>query len=241
MIADTAVNVHRWLVLAATLSALPVGVATADTQADLDALGAPLGIPTLSFTLDEPTNPQAGSAGADAPAPEPARATGYGLAGSRWWTVGGAYANDFEDANDFNIHGAFSQFLGDELEFAVEVAGWYFDQPGKNAAGVSGSMVFRWHFLHAEDYNWTLFGDAGIGLLVGFDEVPDEGTSFNFLPRLGLGFSKSLSPSVDGESRGPRLMVGLRWHHVSNARINGDSSNPARDALMGYVAITFPF
>lgn len=237
MIVDSATSVRRPLVLAAVSALLPLGTVLADARADLDSLGAPLATPTLSFTLDEPP-----TASKTAPAEsEPSRALGYGLAGSRWWTVGGAYANDFDNANDFNLHVAFSQFLADELEFAVEAAGWYFDQPGKNTAGISGSMVFRWHFLHAEDYDWTLFGDAGIGLLGGFDEVPDGGTSFNFLPRLGFGLTKALAPGVDGESRGARLMVGLRWHHISNARINGDSDNPARDALMGYIAVTFPF
>lgn len=163
------------------------------------------------------------------------RSTRYGEAGSRWWTVGALHANDFDKANDFNLHGAFSQFLADDFEFAIEAAGWYFDQPGTNTGGVSGSMIFRWHFWHADDYDWSVFGDAGIGLLAAFDDVPDGGTSFNFVPRVGGGFTKAI-----GED-GARLMVGVRWHHISNARIFGNDRNPARDALAGYVAITFPF
>ena len=164
-----------------------------------------------------------------------ARSTRYGEAGSRWWTVGAVYANDFNDVNDVNLHGAFSQFLADDFEFAVEAAGWYFDQPGTDTGGVSGSMIFRWHVLHADDYDWSVFADVGIGLLAAFDDVPDGGTSFNFLPRLGGGFTKAIGDS------GARLMVGARWHHISNARIFGNDRNPSRDALAGYVAITFPF
>jgi hypothetical protein len=102
-------------------------------------------------------------------------------------------------------------------------------------------MVFRWHFLHAEDYNWSIFGDAGIGILAGFDEVPDGGTGFNYLPRIGAGFTKAFNDSIDGESRGARWMVGVRYHHISNGRISGDSRNPARDAVCIYAGITFPF
>lgn len=211
------------------------------------SLSEPLVAPTLALRLDDAL---AREAAAQAhPDARPAahadraddRAKGYGLAGSRWWTVGGAYANDFNSNNDFNVHAAFSQFIADELEFAVEAAGWYFNQAGQDTGGLSGSMVFRWHFLHADDWDWSVFGDAGIGLLGAFDEVPDGGTNFNFLPRAGLGFTKALDPSVSGESRGARLMVGVRYHHISNARIAGDSRNPARDAVMAYAAVVFPF
>jgi hypothetical protein len=71
--------------------------------------------------------------------------------------------------------------------------------------------------------------------------VPDGGTGFDFLPRVGIGFTKAFSDSVDGESRGPRWMVGVRYHHISNGRIASDSRNPARDAVCVYAAITFPF
>lgn len=169
------------------------------------------------------------------------RALGYGFSGSRWWTFGTAYANNFKDASDINIHVAYSEFIADELEFAVEAAGWYFHQDGDDTGGVSGSMVFRWHFWHAPDFKWTVFGDAGIGILGAFDTVPDGGTGFNFLPRLGGGFTYAFNDSIDGESRGPRLMVGVRYHHISNGRISGDSRNPARDGIAIYAGLVIPF
>lgn len=169
------------------------------------------------------------------------RALGYGFSGSRWWTFGTAYANNFKDASDINIHVAYSEFIADELEFAVEAAGWYFHQDGDDTGGVSGSMVFRWHFWHAPDFKWTVFGDAGIGILGSFDTVPDGGTGFNFLPRIGGGFTYALNDSIEGESRGPRLMVGVRYHHISNGRISGDSRNPARDGIAIYAGLVIPF
>ncbi len=162
----------------------------------------------------------------------------FGRAGSRWWSVGSGLASDFSEGADVNIHGIFSQFIADELEFGVEAAGWYFNQQGKDTGGLSGSMIFRWHFAHDEEFTWSVFGDLGIGLLGSFDEVPDGGTGFNFLPRAGVGFTHLLdSTEVDG----CRLTLGVRWHHISNARIEGEERNPARDGLMFYAEVQFPF
>jgi hypothetical protein len=70
---------------------------------------------------------------------------------------------------------------------------------------------------------------------VSTDDVPNDGTSFNFTPRLGVGFTRQLTDS------GIRLEGGLRWAHISNARITGDADNPARDSAMLYVGLIFPF
>ncbi len=204
-----------------------------------------LPVPTLTLDLtDALARAAQPAADASTPATESGkseRPLGYGKAGSRWWTIGAAYANNFKSASDINFHLAFSEFLADEFEFAVEAAGWYFHQPGDDTGGVSGSMIFRWHFWHAPDFKWTVFGDAGIGILGAFDNVPDGGTGFNFLPRIGGGFTYALDESVEGESRGSRIMVGVRYHHISNGRISGDSRNPARDAVAVYAALVIPF
>ena len=164
----------------------------------------------------------------------------FGRAGSRWWSIGSGIAYDFDEDTDVNLHGIYSVFLTDELEFGVEAAAWYFDQVGDNTGGLSGSMIFRWHFWHwggDDGFRSTFFGDAGIGLLAGFDDVPDGGTSLNFLPRLGLGYTHALTD----DDLAARLTLGLRWHHISNVRIEGEESNPARDSLMIYAEIQFPF
>lgn len=189
------------------------------------------------------------SAASDRPAATDGRERRFGRAGSQWWSIGPGIANDFGDNTDLNLHGLYSVFLADSLEFGVEAAGWYFNQKGPDTGGVSGSMLFRWHFYHwdeqfkwgggdkAERYRSTLFFDIGIGLLAGFDDVPDEGTSLNFLPRAGAGFTHALTD----DDAGARLTMGVRWHHISNARIQGDENNPARDGLMFYAEIQFPF
>lgn len=157
----------------------------------------------------------------------------FGEAGSRWWTIGAGVADNFLDSVDSNLHFAYTYFLAKDIEFTGELAGWHFNQPGDNTFGVSAVMVLRWHFINTGP--WTVYADTGVGFLVAADSVPDKGTSFDLMPRAGVGFTRQLTES------GTRLQMGLRWHHASNARIFGDASNPARDSAMVYAGIIFPF
>ena len=156
----------------------------------------------------------------------------FGVQGSRWWTVLAGVSHDFSESHDFNLAARYSSFVVDDLEFGVELGGWYFDQPGDNAFGLNASMIWRYHFVHREHF--TFYGDIGMGVMVTTDEVPDGGTSFDFTPRIGVGTMWELGS-------GYWLDVGLRWAHISNARIQGDGDNPGRDSVMGYVGLTFPF
>ena len=215
------------------LLALSASVARASEPAVLPpqltlspAATAPLTLDMSAALKQEPTTAQ----------PAAAKKPGFGQSDGGWWlTLGAAAAYDFDSDYDFNGHIAASTFIATDFEFAVEAAGWYFDQQGPNTGGVSASMVFRWHFCHDESYSYTVFGDAGIGLLGAFDDTPADGTSFNFLPRIGLGATFKL------DEVGDRLQIGVRYHHISNARINGDGDNPARDSVMIYAAVIFPF
>jgi hypothetical protein len=167
---------------------------------------------------------------------------GFGSAGSDWLTVGGAAAWNFAEDYDFNAHFAWSTFIADRLEVGVEGAGWYFAQEGQNTGGVSGMFVFRYHFWSGPkgDFEWSSFLDFGTGMLVGFDEVPDGGSGFNFIQRVGVGMTKDLDAS-DGPAHGARLTFGIRWHHISNGRFEGDGRNPARDSILGFVGVQWDF
>lgn len=164
-------------------------------------------------------------------APAPARP--FGAAETRWWTVGAGIAHDFNGSTDTDLNVAYTYFLAEGVEFGAEVAGWHFNQAGENTLGGSATMLLRWHFLISGP--WTVYTDVGIGLLVAEDVVPEGGTSLDLMPRAGVGFTRALG---DG---GVRLQMGLRWHHISNARIHGEANNPARDQPMLYAGIMFPF
>jgi hypothetical protein len=160
----------------------------------------------------------------------------FGDAGTTWTTLGGGMAYNGKDSDE-NIFLTYEYFIAKNVELFGELGVWQFSQPGPDATGFNLSIVTRWHFINKG--KWTLFGDIGIGLLGATDPVPrrdgEVGTQFNFTPRAGGGFTRQLSDD------GVRLEVGLRWAHVSNARISGNNDNPGRDSLMLYAGLIFPF
>lgn len=215
------IRTPRLLTIALPLAALAAPALADDASPTLDYTPA-------HFHYDPPED----AAKTDAPSVKEHAA--FGTKGSHWLTVGTGIADNFKSAVDINAHIAWSTFLVKDVEFALEGAGWHFNQPGDNTGGISGAMVFRWHFYN--DNNWTVYADVGIGLLAAFDDVPATGTSLDFMPRAGMGVTKRLFEDQD-----TRLQVGLRWHHISNARINGDDNNPSRDGAMIYAGLIFPF
>ncbi len=157
----------------------------------------------------------------------------FGAQGTQYGTFGSGIAYNFDKATDLNLRAAWSYFVVPYVEFSTELNAWYFNQPGEDALGINPAFLFRWHFFTQE--RWSVYSDVGIGLLFTTDDVPDGGTCVNFTPRIGGGFTYEL------DEDGTRLQVGLRWHHVSNARIEGDANNPARDGLMLYAGVMIPF
>ncbi len=163
----------------------------------------------------------------------------WGQPGPWWGSVTAGYARSISgpgDSNDANVAFTFSTFVATRFELLIELGGWYFNQDGQDAAGANASLLFRWHFLtFGERDDWTIFGEAGAGLLGTTENVPPGGTGFNFTPKAGVGFTHRLGDSDN------RLIVGFRWHHISNARIEGEMRNPGRDGAFVYAGVQFPF
>lgn len=208
--------------------------------AHAQALSLDVGLGLRAEASRQPEAQPAASPGAqpDANGPAPAGAPErirFGHAGSSFISAGLGYMNDFSDDQAGEVFVGYSHFIADELEFNLELGAWYFDQEGDNTGGIGPVMNLRWHFLHDDAYDWSVFGEAGFGLLFAFDNVPDGGTGFDFLPRLGAGFTKAL------DDEGTRLVMGVRWQHISNGRIEGDERNPGRDSLMVWAGVMFPF
>ncbi|MBS0196098.1 MAG: acyloxyacyl hydrolase [Planctomycetes bacterium] len=215
------------------ISALPMVTMMAFSSVAAAADELPI-LDTSGAHLDDPPPPPDATAGA-ASAQEAQASAGqmrYGASGSKWWTVGGGAGTEF-DGVDANVFGSFNYFIVDDVEIDAELGGWYFVQDGTDAAGINPAINFRWHFVNTGD--WTVFADIGIGVLFATDDVPEGGTSFDFTPRAGMGFTRAL------DDHGTRLLVGARWQHFSNARIFGDDDNPGRDDIMLYLGVVFPF
>gem|GEM_PF-992638 len=157
----------------------------------------------------------------------------FGADGSERWYVhaGGATTLGGDETSRFGLVGAgASHFFADGHSINLELNSMIFDQPGDDAVGLNLSAILRWHFIRQAD--WSLYIDGGAGLLGTTNDVPARGSSFNFTPQVGGGTTIRLNDEQ-------RLMVGLRWHHISNGDIY--SGNPGLDTIFGYVGLNLPF
>lgn len=157
----------------------------------------------------------------------------FGTANTSWITVGGGISSDLEDRTDGAVYFDYSYFVAKNIELIGELSLWYLDNQEGSEAGLNPAVVFRWHFYN--EGKWSLFADLGVGVMFSTDDVPDEGTSVNFTPRVGAGFTRELADN------GLRLQVGVRWAHISNARIQGNDENPSRDSVMLFAGLMWPF
>lgn len=141
-----------------------------------------------------------------------------------------AYANDFDDASQASAGVGVSWFFVDNLSLDIELLGAGIFQPGPDAAAFNANLLFRWHFVARE--TWSIYCDAGAGILLATEDVPRGGTPINLSPQIGVGVSFDVGDDA-------RLLVGARWYHISNARTSKE--NPGRDSLMLTVGLSLPF
>lgn len=154
----------------------------------------------------------------------------FGTAGTQRWYVHGSVAGDLDDDFWGMVGGGATHFFADGHSVNLELNGFAFDQPGDDAVGLNLNLLLRSHWLRRE--NWSLYVDGGAGIIGTTNDVPSDGSSFNFTPQVGGGATFNLQDEK-------RLMVGLRWHHISNA--DTFESNPGLDTLQGYVGVNLPF
>jgi hypothetical protein len=103
--------------------------------------------------------------------------------------------------------------------------------PVLDQIGINPMLVFRRHFALDDARDWSWYVDIGIGVMLSADDIPQDGTSFNFTPRAGTGLTYQVSDDW-------RLIAGFRWSHISNARIFGDDDNPSSDGVMFSIGLS---
>lgn len=158
----------------------------------------------------------------------------FATKGQEHWYIQGAFATTLDrqesDPRRFGLIGAgISKFLFDRHSINLELNTIYFSQPSDNALGLNLALLMRWHFVRKS--NWSLYVDGGAGVMGTTSDVPEAGASFNFTPQAGAGATIKLDNRQ-------RLMLGLRWHHISHADLF--ETNPGRDSIMGYIGLKMP-
>jgi hypothetical protein len=142
--------------------------------------------------------------------------------------VGGGYF--FIDGLSINL-----QLVGSFLHsHDVDDSGEDGDPHSGDDSGAGGlDALFRWHFLRdKEEGRWSIFADAGAGIMVSSESFPADGSHFNFTPQAGLGGTLRLTDRL-------HLIGGVKWYHVSNAYTQ--DRNPGYDGVQGYLGVMIPF
>jgi hypothetical protein len=184
----------------------------------------------LSQDRDATIEGQSDAASSGSPT-APVSSVVYGAAGSRRWFIGGVVGSDLGDEKMAFLSGGVEWFAIDDFSIGVEAdLGWVGQDAGADAGLFGLTIMMRWHFLRYE--RWTVYGEIGAGLAYSSEPVRPTGGQLNFTPQAAVGFSMDLNHQT-------RLLVGLGWYHISNARTT--STNLGVDAVALTARISLPF
>jgi hypothetical protein len=111
-----------------------------------------------------------------------------------------------------------------------ELTAWGVSSRDGDAGAGQGSLGFRHHFYKFGDS--SLYIDVGFGVFEASRRVPESGTYFNFTFDTGIGVDHPIARNVD-------LLVGVRYFHLSNARMQGADHNPSLNGPEGYIGLMF--
>lgn len=177
---------------------------------------------------------------ADAPV-QPVASAQFGEKGSSWWSVSASgMVDDDAENKDYSLRFTYHRFLAEDFELNLALTGWFHDQQVDDESSGSFDLGFRYHFLADRDRGWSVYADTGIGFMLSSGPVPEDGTDYNFTPRVGVGVTLELPDQLGGDS-GARLDIGVGWQHYSNASTSGSDENPGRDSLFVRAGVIFPF
>lgn len=123
-------------------------------------------------------------------------------------------------------------YIFDNVALNAELSGYYNDQSGPDDTIFATDLLLRHHALQRGRF--SLFLDVGGGLTYADYRSPPGGTYFNFMEETGVGATFQVRPNL-------HLIGGVRFFHMSNARLEGPARNPSINATQGYVGLMLRF
>jgi hypothetical protein len=156
--------------------------------------------------------------------------------GTRTFQAYGTYAGGLDaDTNVGSGAVGAGYFVFDDLSLSLEASGYRAQQSGRDTAnawmyGIAG--VLRHHLIHLD--RATVFADVSFGPVESTKRTPAGGTDFNFITRSGIGVTYQLKDNL-------HLLTGVRYFHLSNARIEGNARNPSINGVEGFLGLMWTF
>jgi hypothetical protein len=153
-------------------------------------------------------------------------------AGTVTLTSTGSYAHNFDGERvkigTANVGAGYYIFNNFGVNF--EAGYQRHNQGGPDADVMMLDLLLRHHLLHWRRFSF--FVDFGVGVSYANARTPHDGTYFNFMEEAGLGTTIQIKDHL-------HFLGGVRFFHMSNARINGPEHNPSINATQVYAGIMF--
>lgn len=210
-----------------------LALASRGLAASPGSITLPIGSTPLSVAFEGALKQDGTPEAPAAPAGTALSTPDFGAAGTWRANLLGGVISDFSTTTGGEFRAEFEYFLVDRFSLVptFEIGGFVQDG-GDDPLLVSGALLLRWHFL--EGNGWTVFADAGVGVAYLTGDLPPGTNSIKFSPQIGAGFTLELA-----EGSATRLIGGVRWYHLSNARTA--ESNDGFDGAEAYLGLSFPF
>jgi hypothetical protein len=121
-------------------------------------------------------------------------------------------------------------YAAEQFAFRAELTSYGVSTSDGDAAAVQGSLGFRHHVYQIGPT--SLFIDVDFGLFEAAHRVPSHGTDFNLTFDTGVGLERPIADNLD-------LVAGIRYFHLSNARLEGPDRNPSLNGPQAFIGISF--
>ncbi|HEV8607626.1 MAG TPA: hypothetical protein VGQ99_19985 [Tepidisphaeraceae bacterium] len=148
--------------------------------------------------------------------------------------LAGSYIIHIRWSEDYLTTGSarLNYYIWKNVAFTFGLSGYLIDQPDNDATAGSFDIGGRIHLLRIDRF--TLYFDGGGSRIFSNTAVPEFGTTYNYIGRVGGGATWHLFNNV-------HLMAGARYFHLSNGDVHGRINNPSFDGIESYAGLIFTF
>ena len=123
-------------------------------------------------------------------------------------------------------------YIFDNVSLNTEFSAYHNSQDGRDATISALNLLLRQHLLH--EGRFSLFVDVGASVSIADAPTPPMGTYYNYMEMTGVGSTWALTDNL-------HLIGGVRYFHLSNARLKGPVHNPSINGMQGYVGLMYRF
>jgi hypothetical protein len=123
-------------------------------------------------------------------------------------------------------------YIFDNVSLNAEFSAFHVSQDGPDATISALNLVLRQHLFHRGRFSF--FIDAGGSVSIADARTPPAGTYYNYMEVTGIGSTFQLKDNL-------HLIGGVRYYHLSNARLEGPTRNPSINGMQGYLGLMLRF